>query len=154
MCCAYIETSRTLTFSPHSTYQLNLYGPTDSLDLDLTAINSLLPYSLILSLNGYEVAQCHPIFTLPRHEVSGYYPIPGPTPVLPELSIRLKFADDQQHFKGVQNNDLTDEINQNTLNFSRIESVMISTVNCKLTSCLQNRYDIYQYPSRRPKYVY
>lgn len=128
-------TSITLTIYPKSSCKLDLNHPTDSLDITVRPRDTTKPCSLILRINGYNVFHCDPIKI--DSDLYGF---------------RITCREYHQHFRGVQNDFLTETINQNTLNMSRVDSVQLVTINCQLVKCLQNVYIIYEYPSRRVKF--
>lgn len=109
---------------PYNTFMILLNYPTDSLDI-------------IADTNGGTI-----IF---RADGIDYATFDSST----ELT-RLKFYDPNLVTVGSENEYLCNDININTVNFSKIDSIILITINCKITKLYQNYYKIFDYPSRAP----
>lgn len=117
-----------------NSYRLNLNHPTDCIDLQLKKINQFENGTMILRIDGKIYAKC-----------KFHYDSIG-------LRIKCKNLPNISFPKGAQNNLLSENINQNTINFSRVDVVELILTNCTYSSAHQYRYMCYHYPSRCVKF--
>ena len=61
-----------------------------------------------------------------------------------------RFRDPSGLYRGAQNRFLSDEINRETINMSRVNDVEVITSGCRIHSLHQHRYQVYRYPERFP----
>lgn len=113
-----------------NTWNCTLNHPTDCIDLHLTKINTLENAKILFLIEGNLYAE----HNFEKHQTS--------------IRIKCKDLKDWNFNRGAQNNYLSDEINSNTINFSRVDLTEFVFVNCKLKSGVQWRYLTYVYPSR------
>jgi hypothetical protein len=126
----YVEDTETRTMYPHDTYYLNINHPTDSLDIFVSSNTGT--GMIILEVNGYEVTR------------SNCYPLSNSS----NLGVRIKFQNPYGYLMGAENTYLSDEINRQTLNMSRVNSLALICLNCRPVKIIQSLYNIYHYPSR------
>lgn len=136
----YVEDTEKRTVYPHNTYHLILNQPTDSIDI-LVDQASCEDGIVILELNGYEVARST------CHVYSGAYEY------TPDTGVRVKFTNPHRYLMGRQNHYLSDEINQNTLNLSMVDSITLICIGCNPVNIVQSLYNVYHYPSRKLMYT-
>lgn len=119
ICCAYVNT-----------VNLNLNHPTDCIDLHLQKINPNLESKMIFRLNDYEYA------TYSSPELNSI------------IRIKCKNLPTMQFEKGAQNCYLSENINQNTINMSRIDRMELILINYSFQKGTQHYYMCYRYPYR------
>lgn len=107
---------------------MHLSYPTESLDFYFDMNRTKHNAKLMLFINGEE------------------YEIIDVDNSLPFQRIKLKYL--KEKYLGKQNKHLTDEINKNTLNLSKIDDISVVTTNTKINSITQNYYKTFAYPSR------
>jgi len=116
--------SNIFSIYPYDTYSLNLNKITESID--------------IMADNDGEI-----IFIIDTVK----YNIPvGP------IMTKISFRNNETKYIGIQNTYLPN-LNEHTINFSRIDSVSIIVLNCKITKLYQNYYETYSYPERNQLFV-
>lgn len=111
-------------------FELCLNHPTDSIDIEVKGLGSL-----ILLINGLEYKKIEinsSNINFPFH--------------------RIKFTDPNEFYKGQQNNHLSTKINKNTINLSRVDNVRLIILGCTVTSITQHVYITYSYPERHKLY--
>jgi hypothetical protein len=124
-------TSKKVIIYPKSTYSVDLRGPTDSIDILVDKIDPTLPITMNVRFYPIDIT-CHPLAF-------------GAT-----YGIRIKFRDPLQELPELENDYLSDIINKNTLNMSRLNYTLISFDNGFPIKCMQHAYVVYNYPSRLP----
>lgn len=128
----YVEKMITKQVHPYHTYELMINHPTDCLDLLITRTQR--DCTIILELDGYEAIRYHSDEI--RDELCD--------------GIRIKFNNPDLCYMGAENKMLPETINKQTLNCSRISSILVRTINCQLIKCEQVIFMAYHYPSRMP----
>jgi len=123
----WVETSHKLTLYPHNTYNLCISQPTESIDIKADRVDG----TIILRVAGIELCTFKSNTNL----------------------MRIKFSNPDQLFNGKQNEYLSEEINRNVINMSRIDNVSIVAHDCKITEIYQNCYGIYSYPERSQIFI-
>jgi hypothetical protein len=117
-----------------NSYTMNLNHPTDCIDLCLKKYDTLKQAKIILRIDGE---------TYTEHEFNDQSI---------NLRIKCKNLPNKTFRKGAQNCLLSESINQNTINFSRVDRVELILTNCECISAHQYRYMCYAYPSRALRY--
>lgn len=105
--------------------------PTDSIDITVTGHGTL-----IILINGFEYE------TLSINNKNSHF-----------LFHRIKLKNPEQKLLGTHNLNLSEEINKNTINMSRVDTFEVISINCKVTKVSQNYYKIYNYPTMTIKYA-
>jgi len=67
---------------------------------------------------------------------------------------KLKFYNRKKLFMGEQNKYLSDHINENVINLSRVNSIFLIVFDCKIQELYQNYYQTYTYPERIGKFSF
>jgi len=121
-------TTKTIDIYPHydNTISPMMHHPTDSIDLYVEGKGTVICY-----VNGEEYSRMH------VGDKNSYFEFH-----------RMKFNDEENYFHGLQNNYLSDEINKNTINFSRVDNVNFITIGCKINKINQHYYETLSYPGR------
>lgn len=125
----WIETNKDITVYPHDTHTLNIYQPTESLDISIEGNGAIF-----MKINGHSYGD----LLLHQNHLQKN-----------QNQLRIKFKNSQRILEGEQNRFLSDEINKNVINMSRIHDVTFITLNCKIINITQHCYGIYTYPERR-----
>lgn len=112
--------------NPKNNMTLNLNHPTDSLDLHVKGRGTITFF-----INGEEYKQ------ITIDKTNEFFPFH-----------RIKLNDPDLIYIGKQNEHLSDEINKNTLNLSRIDGVTLVVIECEVTRIHQHFFNIYSYPER------
>ena len=115
------ETTQIIKIYPDVTYRLNLNHPTESIDIKTDSDIG----TIILQIDDT------------------HYSFSSSSKMQ-----RIKFNNPQKLYFGEQNNHLTEEINENVINLSRVNNLLLCLLDCKLAHIYQNYYDIYTYPQR------
>lgn len=115
----------TINVYPHDTYNLNISKVTESIDITSDHCGSIM---IIIDDMKYTIKI-------------------GNTP------IRISFDNTEKTYIGEQNKFLPLEINNRTINFSRVNSISFVTLDCKITKLYQNYYESYSYPERNQIFV-
>ena len=126
-CGQWSQLSKELILYPYDTYRLFIKHPTESLDIEVDQPGG----TIILKLDGYEVHKLIP----------------------DKQMIRMKFNDRLPFYCGKENAYLSEEINNNTINASRIGDIFLIALGCKITQIHQNYYQVYDYPSRTKRFI-
>lgn len=126
---------RIIDIYPNS-YQLNINHPTDCIDLFLQKTNKLCSAQMILRIEGEIYAE----HTFNNENIS--------------LRIKCKDFPNRTFQKGAQNHYLSENINKNTINFSRADSIELILVNCTFSSAYQYMYMCYAYPARALRFAH
>lgn len=126
-------TQKNIYVYPHSDNNcvLSLSHPTDSIDITVAGQGTII---VMLNAEEYE--------KIIIDENNSYYPFH-----------RIKLKDPDQTYRGPQNNYLSEEINKNSLNLSRVNSFNIISIGCKITQINQHYWQIYYFPSRTQIFV-
>ena len=61
---------------------------------------------------------------------------------------RIKFTDPEMYYTGKESKYLPKSINENTMNFSRVDQIKLIMLHCNVTQIYQHCYKIYSYPER------
>lgn len=117
-----------------NSYQMNMNHPTDCIDFSLNKINILDNAQMMIRIDGEMYAH----YTFNESNAN--------------IRIKCKNLPNKTFQKGAQNWLLSENINQNTINFSRINNVELILVNCTFSSVYQYRYMCYAYPARALRY--
>lgn len=126
----WIWKKETIFVYPYNTYECRIDGPTDSLDLKLKFYNNLENAKIIVMIDNEQ----HYTYTFNQN-----YP----------ENIKLKFKTLSTKFLGSHNKCLSDYINTNSLNFSRVQTMHFVLLNCELINVKQYQYVIYTYPGKK-----
>lgn len=118
----WIEIQKVIDIYPHvdNTLLLGLNNPTESIDIKVSGKGKVYLY-----LNSEKCIDMDVDNNLYRLKMDMFYCI-------------------ETH-----NKYLSDEINRETMNLSRIDSIKMVTIDCKIINMYQNFYKIYHYPSRQ-----
>lgn len=123
--------SETIDVYPHHTFKLNLNHPTDFLQLHFS--QKMSPSIFIrLLING-----------IPHLEEN----------IKSESQCRIKFHNPDMMLMGAQNSYLSDAINHETLNLSRVDRLQLVVIGTPVINVDQFYYMVYYYPSRTPRFA-
>jgi hypothetical protein len=118
----WIECDKEFVLYPYNTHSLFFNHVTESIDLKVNKNDG----TIIVYVNHTELCRFKTTTNLTR----------------------ITFANPNQILKGRQNQYLSDEINQKSLNMSRVYKFDVVVLDCQLLDVRQNFYAIYNYPER------
>jgi hypothetical protein len=142
----YVEKTMIKKVYPHSTYNLSLNHPTDCLDIFLGLSPETTDCTVIMELDGYEALRYD------YHELNDHTQCCVNKQRWGFEGLRIKFNNPDLYYMGAQNLQLPEEINKHTINLSRVSTISIITINCRLVKCVQSYFMTYRYPSRTAMY--
>jgi hypothetical protein len=134
----WIYDTKIINVYPHNTYSISINHPTDTIDLyHMIKLNHEKDAYGILVIDGKEYCK----FTVDSNTNSYCTRIKCKN--LPTISFAI----------GAQNRLLSENINANTINFSRVDKIELILVNCVYSQVYQNVYIAYSYPHRVTRYA-
>lgn len=155
----WILKEKIITFNILDGFDLYLnQNSTDSIDLYFNKINPYASCSLFIDFKLYEQLNYDDIIKNEFYRIKcknlgkmNFKYIDG----IATKCIKDDKDDNKEtlQFLGEQNKYLSESINENTINFSRISNVFLVTKNCSLGYLKQNIYIYYTYPDRKQLFV-
>lgn len=120
--------------NPKNNVYFELVNPTDSIDLEIETFGD--EATIICLINGEEYKKIN------INNLNAGFKFH-----------RIKFTNHEQKYMNANENKyLTDEINKNTINFSKIDKISLVVLNCKITKIKQHFYNVYLKNLRTPLY--